>query len=372
MQDEAFQRAMALLSQGGREQGMAELKKLSDANHPIATLYYAEMLFKDNKQAGLVFLKTKSEQGVVGTSFRYLTLKTFFDNQPMFVDDLYAVHKDAIKGHVESLIVLLNLAGQISMDGFYASKIEGFAPGLIKDLKYQVANTNISESGSDLVLEKIVHHWNNYRLPKPLLTNKKIGLSLFQNVLTPLMCNYFILRLKGLLRPSLVHDPVTGKGIRDSVRTSTIVHVMPDLLDWFSLELELRIEQLTGNKRCYGESMNLLSYEIGQEYKPHYDAIVGSGPHFDKILEDGGQRIKTAICCLQQADEGGATLFPKCHLSINCPQGGLLVFNNLTQDGNVISDSYHAGEPVTAGRKWILTKWIREQVTPYGKLVYSQ
>lgn len=370
MQD-LLQTALAEIHQGDKEKGMSELKRLCDEGIGLACICYGDILFKQNAKEGLCFLRSKSEHGVKGTALKYLTLSVFFSQQGLNEVDLNLLHDEAVAGHLESAIVLLHLSVNTEYEGYFARLVNQRAPKLLSKLSYYARDKNPQCDDIAQALTKLAEKWNNFAFDKPIVSDDAIELNVIPNVISPLACHYIVERLDGLVVPSMVHDPITGEGKLDAIRTSKIVHIVPELLDWFTLEIELRISQFTQTPRCNGEYLNLLSYEREQEYKPHYDAIVGDGPQFERLLEDGGQRQKTAICCLQQAELGGETLFPKRRLSINCPKGGLLVFNNLQHDGSVLRDSYHAGSPVLEGRKWILTKWIREQSTIYGKLVYS-
>jgi prolyl 4-hydroxylase len=42
-----------------------------------------------------------------------------------------------------------------------------------------------------------------------------------------------------------------------------------------------------------------------------------------------------------------------------------LWFRNCFADGQVDKRSLHAGDTVEAGEKWVVTKWFREEPTPY-------
>jgi prolyl 4-hydroxylase len=169
----------------------------------------------------------------------------------------------------------------------------------------------------------------------------------------------------------MVHDPITGKGTFDKTRTSSVVQLTPELLDWFSLQIDLQLQGLSKVSRIQGEPLNLLQYTEGQEYKPHYDAIVGGGAVYEAMLADGGQRIKTALCYLSDDYSGGETIFPKLKLKLKGGKGDVIFFNNLTEDGNVQRLSYHASSPIIFGQKWILNKWMRGAPTSYGNHVYT-
>ena len=71
----------------------------------------------------------------------------------------------------------------------------------------------------------------------------------------------------------MIVDPRTGEGIIDSVRTSYVAVIEPSHCDWITRKLDKVISQITNTPRRNGEALNLLRYEPGQQYKPHYDGL---------------------------------------------------------------------------------------------------
>ena len=65
--------------------------------------------------------------------------------------------------------------------------------------------------------------------------------------------------------------------------------------------------------------------------------------------------------------EGGETWFPHFEAGAKAATGQLLRFNNTSAEGAPLRHSLHAGQPVTHGEKWLLSKWVRESPTPYGR-----
>lgn len=63
-----------------------------------------------------------------------------------------------------------------------------------------------------------------------------------------------------------------------------------------------------------GEDIQVLRYEPGQKYDPHYDYFV------DKVnAARGGHRVATVLMYLTDVEKGGETVFPDaevCHVSI--------------------------------------------------------
>ena len=54
-----------------------------------------------------------------------------------------------------------------------------------------------------------------------------------------------------------------------------------------------------------GESIQVLRYELGQKYEPHFDYF------FDPVnTQQGGHRYATVLMYLSDVEEGGETIFP--------------------------------------------------------------
>lgn len=61
-----------------------------------------------------------------------------------------------------------------------------------------------------------------------------------------------------------------------------------------------------------GEEIQVLRYEEGQKYEPHYDYFV------DKVnIARGGHRLATVLMYLTDVEKGGETVFPKAEVSSN-------------------------------------------------------
>ena len=125
-------------------------------------------------------------------------------------------------------------------------------------------------------------------------------------------------------------------------------------------QVEARIARIFGWPQENGEGLQVLHYGPGTEYKPHYDYFDPTEPGTPAILQRGGQRVATLIMYLHEPREGGATVFPDIEVRV-APRRGNAVFFSYPQ-ALPSSLTLHGGEPVTAGEKWIATKWLRERV----------
>lgn len=160
---------------------------------------------------------------------------------------------------------------------------------------------------------------------------------------------YLMRRAEPLLRPSLVDDPVRGRGVPDRIRTSHGATFVPHDEDLVMQAINRRLALASGTDVRQGEALYVMRYTPGQEYRPHHDALAGLR----------NQRQCTAIAYLNEDYEGGATVFPKLSISLRANAGDVLIFDNVDAEGQPHPLMLHAGEPVTQGAKWIATRWIR-------------
>lgn len=123
--------------------------------------------------------------------------------------------------------------------------------------------------------------------------------------------------------------------------------------------IEARIAKLLNWPLQNGEGLQVLRYRCGAEYKPHYDYFDPGEPGTAKILQRGGQRVASLIMYLQEPEAGGATVFPDIGLKVRPLRGSAVFFSY--PKAHPMSLTLHGGEPVTAGEKWIATKWLREK-----------
>ncbi len=124
--------------------------------------------------------------------------------------------------------------------------------------------------------------------------------------------------------------------------------------------LEARIAKLLNWPVENGEGLQVLHYQPGAEYKPHYDYFDPNEPGTPTILKRGGQRVATVIVYLGEPEKGGGTTFPNVNLVVAPKRGNAVFFSYDKPHPSTLS--LHGGAPVIAGEKWIATKWLREGV----------
>ena len=129
--------------------------------------------------------------------------------------------------------------------------------------------------------------------------------------------------------------------------------------------IDRRIADLLGIEGAYGEAIQAQRYEPGQQFKVHNDYFASGTPFSDAVAEEGGQRTWTAMLFLNAPEAGGCTHFPCAGVKIPPRPRALMISNNLNSDGLANAYTRHAGLPVEAGVKHVITRWFRER--PWSK-----
>ena len=103
------------------------------------------------------------------------------------------------------------------------------------------------------------------------------------------------------------------------------------------------------------ETIQFLKYKKGEQYKYHNDYFRGSNVK--------NQRVHTILIYLNtlQAEDGGETSFYHHKLKVTPKQGMAVWFRNMTDDGKLVTNSLHSGEPIkTDTIKYALNVWTRQ------------
>ena len=124
--------------------------------------------------------------------------------------------------------------------------------------------------------------------------------------------------------------------------------------------VEQRIAELLRWPLDHGEGLQVLRYRPGAQYRPHHDYFDPAHPGTARILQRGGQRVGTLVMYLNAPEGGGATTFPDVGLEVAPVRGNAVFFSY--DRAHPATGTLHGGAPVTAGEKWVATKWLREGV----------
>lgn len=188
--------------------------------------------------------------------------------------------------------------------------------------------------------------------------------SLYHNFLSKEECEYLINLAKPHMKKSSVVDSKTGQSKDSRVRTSSGMFLRRGQ-DKIIRTIEKRIADFTFIPVEHGEGLQILHYEEGQKYEPHFDYFLD-----EFNTKNGGQRIATVLMYLSDVEEGGETVFPQAKgnfsslpgwdersecakrgVSVKPRRGDALLFWSMRPDATLDSSSLHGGCPVIKGNK---------------------
>ena len=205
------------------------------------------------------------------------------------------------------------------------------------------------------------------RAPPGLRRIDVAGLPLYtlDDFLDPAECAGVIDMIGGHLKPS----PLAHSTYDSEFRTSTTANLY-EIDDPRAVAVEKKICATLGIREPYAEGIQAQRYEVGQQFKPHYDAFEPNSRSFQRFAGVRGNRTWTFMVYLNDGMEGGATRFTEVDVAIQPRLGMALFWNNLLENGQPNPLARHCGEPVTRGSKVIITLWFR--VHGDGPVLYDQ
>lgn len=181
---------------------------------------------------------------------------------------------------------------------------------------------------------------------------------LFGGLLSDDECDELVALSRAHVTPSNVVDLDSGGEKLHADRTSSGAALTRGGTPLIS-RIEQRIAALLNWPVDHGEALQILRYEVGQEYKPHYDYVDPAQPGAAPFLARGGQRVASLVMYLNTPQDGGATNFPDIGLEVAAIKGNAVFFSYDRPQPS--TQTLHGGMPVRAGEKWVATKWLRER-----------
>ena len=184
------------------------------------------------------------------------------------------------------------------------------------------------------------------------------------NFLTDEECDKIIEISKNKLVPSLVYTDDKDLHITENRKSrqcwidseETTFQIKEDKI--FIKKLSDKIKDYTKTYDKYHEQFQVVNYEPGGFFIPHYDACDGDTIYCERMNKNNGPRHLTLMVYLNEDFEGGETAFPVINKLVKPEKGKAVLFRNINDKGNIINQSFHGGEPVKSGEKWIINKWI--------------
>jgi len=185
-------------------------------------------------------------------------------------------------------------------------------------------------------------------------------------VVTPENCRYLINFAKTSEQEQMgVFDPDKSNLTKKSehkvdrssrdVKCADITPILPQVYDLMTNIIDHVINPFYGFKIRDSEMPQLLCYEKGGHYKPHYDAeSLWTNPDGTTMWKKSVDRDLSTVLFLNDDFEGGYFSFPDLRIKIK-PEPGLLVC--------FPSSRYfkHGVEPVISGHRYTLVTWMRVQ-----------
>jgi prolyl 4-hydroxylase len=191
------------------------------------------------------------------------------------------------------------------------------------------------------------------RVNRPLI-------AVLDGVLSEEECDELIRLSANKMHRSTTVDPISGKHevIADRSSEGTFFALNADA---FITRLDRRIAEVMNWPVENGEGLQVLHYNVGGEYKPHYDYFPPEDPGSHVQMTIGGQRVSTMVMYLNEVEEGGTTIFPEIGLEVVPKKGSAVYFEYTNSQNQLDRLTLHGGSPVTRGEKWIVTKWMRQR-----------
>jgi prolyl 4-hydroxylase len=196
------------------------------------------------------------------------------------------------------------------------------------------------------------------------VTNKKIKIKKHGNK------NYFIYEIDNILsskecdlliknsKYKILSDSTTFNNEHNVVNNDRISKTT-----WFkNNENEITIKcgkiakELTNKSYNNLEDLQLVHYQAGGYFKPHYDSTKDT--NIDTVVTS---REYTLLIYLNDVKECGETVFPYLGLEIKPKKGKGILFRTLDDNDRIIPESLHGGKPVIKGEKWICNNWIHNR-----------
>lgn len=196
------------------------------------------------------------------------------------------------------------------------------------------------------------------RVVDVLVSMRSPMLVVFGNLLSAQECEALIASAQPRMLRSLTVQTATGGEEMNENRTSQGMFFHRGENEVVS-RIEARIARLLQWPVENGEGLQILHYQPGAEYKPHYDYFDPQESGTARILQRGGQRVGTLVMYLNEPTRGGGTTFPDVGLEV-LPKRGHAVFFAYDRP-HPATRTLHGGAPVLEGEKWVATKWLREK-----------
>lgn len=244
--------------------------------------------------------------------------------------------------------------------------------------------TNIDNKNDDNSIKKYVNNLKKeqLRFPTTFGSGRDYIITKYYNLLTSKQCDALInIAKKKGLENSLVFEN-GGKGFRtddgNMITTTSNTEQRISKQAWLRIDddiinnnekflinrLQLLSQYITGINIDYQEEQQVVMYEKGGFFKPHFDSCEGTPNDCFGMNGHGGQRITTLLIYLNDNFKGGETKFTNENVNtvIKPVKGMAILFYNVSEiDLHTIHPfSKHTGTELIEGTKWVCNIWSHE------------
>jgi prolyl 4-hydroxylase len=230
----------------------------------------------------------------------------------------------------------------------YADKLGDLMPYL--QMAYTQTHMDTKKTSETIAKKQQLYHTINESYPNLQQIHSSPDIYTVTDFLSQDECDRIIRKARLNIQPCLVKNEDTGAVEVDPSRTSTNANIprceVPSITK--------KIVELGNCVEEQMETLQVLNYKRGQEFKPHTDGFDGATTACG--FQDSG-RIATVFCYLNDVKAGGTTLFHKVGLEIEPKQGMAVVHFPMSLDLVEDEMTEHQGS-VAIDEKWILTTWI--------------
>jgi prolyl 4-hydroxylase len=191
-----------------------------------------------------------------------------------------------------------------------------------------------------------------------LMDAKDYSVSELKNFLTPTECD----RLCELARQKgLENSRVYGGGGEQLDWTTRISQQawLDDSDDPVVASLSQKVAALVNLPVNNQESLQVARYLPGGKFEPHYDACDDHNDDCSGMNGRSGPRYATVLVYLNDNYTGGTTSFPKLGITVHPEKGKAILFYDVDPTTlQILDKSFHSGDPLINGEKWIANKWV--------------
>lgn len=194
---------------------------------------------------------------------------------------------------------------------------------------------------------------------KEVILSENPKIILIENFVTEEEAKHLMNLADKIKQPSTIdtkNDPYT---LVNNVRSSQSAH-LGKARDKIIENIETKACEYVNMNTHYLEPMQVVVYEKGQKFNPHYDFFSADS----QDLSFRGNRNKTILVYLNDINEefGGATVFPKLSIKIQPKAYSAIYFENM-KGTEVDYNTLHAGEELKTDKikKYAINIWFREK-----------